>query len=65
MGDIVMFKPTERRAGLLAARTPHDAEILFFTGVRYERHEPPAAEPPPAKAGKPARLRSRARKHPA
>ncbi len=53
MGELVLFRPsssaTSRR---VAPRASQEAEIVFFTGVRYERAEPApsiveANQPPP------------------
>ena len=45
MGDVIFFQPTRRVAQSDRAAPPaQGAAILFFTGVRYQRHaEPPAA----------------------
>ena len=68
MGDIVEFRFLKRSADApVAAGGGKDAEILFFTGVRYERAaEPPALEGPPPEGqsgapahGGPARKRRR------
>ena len=45
MGQVIAFRPREP-----SDRAPSDeraAEILFFTGVRYERHEREAKAPDP------------------
>ena len=58
MGELIPFRPAGR-APRSAARCG-GAEILFFTGVRYERvrEEPEAARPPDAPlAGGKGRLR--------
>ena len=51
MGDLVMFRPRSN-ATPGATRRSESGEIVFFTGVRYERIEPPAGhdigQPPPA-----------------
>ena len=55
MATIFDFKPASAAGGALAAvRTSgtrvgprvHTAEVIFFPGVRYERHEPQREEPP-------------------
>jgi hypothetical protein len=44
MGDLVMFRPASTGAARVKAPLrPEGAEILFFTGVRYERVEPLAS----------------------
>ncbi len=46
MGDLVMFRPRSNAApGLTATGQSEGAQIVFFTGVRYERYEPPAPTP--------------------
>jgi hypothetical protein len=45
MGKVIAFRPRQQ-----AARAPSkggDAQILFFTGVRYQRHDPEAGSPAP------------------
>ncbi len=37
MGDVVQLPPTKRRSSLAASGDGHMAQILFFTGVRYQR----------------------------
>jgi hypothetical protein len=46
MGDIVEFRAYASRDRITAAVPAEGAQILFFLGVRYERHEVPV----PAKA---------------
>ena len=68
MGEIVMLGDRGRRnAGGAIHLKSGGAEILFFTGVRYERAYIAAQEPPePRKSGKPAAAqRPRRRKQPA
>jgi hypothetical protein len=54
MGDLVMFRLASSTATprAKAPPRPEGAEILFFTGVRYQRAEPlvstSATQPPPA-----------------
>ena len=44
MGDIVQFRATRKCASAPdAAATGESAEIMFFTGVRYERREDEAS----------------------
>ena len=45
MGEIVLFRQAERRPPA-SGRTDGCAEILFFTGVRYEREFVPVTQPP-------------------
>ncbi|WP_332692164.1 hypothetical protein [Bosea sp. (in: a-proteobacteria)] len=47
MADVIPFAPRRRFARTaVAAADAGPAQILFFTGVRYERQpEPPAAKP--------------------
>ena len=61
MGLIVSFPP-EGRLHMKRSQLPAsgDAEILFFTGVRYARREAPASGnegPPPQKADRRPRRR--------
>ena len=59
MAIVIPFVPTARsnEASLRGAPQP-SGSILFFTGVRYERHPEPVVAPEPALAGKRA-LRSK------
>ena len=44
MGEIVLFRSATRpRGNTVAPQGP--AEILFFTGVRYERHDDDSGGP--------------------
>ena len=45
MGDVIFFQPTRKVVQSDRTALPsQDATILFFTGVRYQRHaEPPIA----------------------
>ena len=44
MGNVVEFKGFKSKQTRLEQGVPAGgAQILFFLGVRYERHEPPAA----------------------
>ena len=57
MGDIVEFRLPRWSADAPRPVRAEAAEILFFTGVRYERAaEPPALEgpPPEGQSGAPA-----------
>ena len=56
MGDVILFRPS-RSAGRSNSATDQtqDARILFFTGVRYERHPQPLAEPAPTTSKAPPR----------
>ncbi|HYC25255.1 MAG TPA: hypothetical protein VEC58_04370 [Roseiarcus sp.] len=51
MGELVMFRRSSSAASRLGGpSTSQGAEIVFFTGVRYERPAPAmaeASEPPP------------------
>lgn len=50
MGDLVMFRPASRAPRLEAPQGSQGAEIVFFTGVRYERcaaSNAEATQPPP------------------
>ena len=43
MGNVVEFKGLQSKQTRLEQNVPAGgAQILFFLGVRYERHEPPA-----------------------
>jgi hypothetical protein len=65
MGDIVAFKRIERQAGPTSLRESGPAQILFFTGVRYEREAcQPAKTTSPRKPRRDASGKSR-RKQPA
>lgn len=64
MADVIPFAPRRRFARTAtAAADAAPAQILFFTGVRYERQpEPPAAKPqrrprPTGGSGRDARRR--------
>lgn len=62
MADVIPFAP-RRRFARTAAADAAPAQILFFTGVRYERQpEPPAAKPqrrPRSSDGRPREARRR------
>jgi hypothetical protein len=54
MGDLVMFRPRSNAAPQLAPQESEGAQIVFFTGVRYQRFEPapaPKVKRPPPKGG--------------
>jgi hypothetical protein len=53
MATIVEFRGTPRRTEPLPMNANGTADIVFFPGVRYERH--PEPEPPKPKTGKPRR----------
>ena len=56
MAVVIPFAPQRRpQQGSACSLPPRTAEILFFTGVRYER--PPEARPPAAKVSAGARTR--------
>lgn len=63
MAVILAFNPTAARPGRLADASPKPSgEVVFFTGVRYERLSTiaaikPAPQPSPSK---PQRLKSKA-----
>lgn len=61
MSTILLFAPRPRAAQ--AQALPNEpAQILFFTGVRYERQSDPAsAETPPRRRVRPARTVTRAK----
>ena len=43
MGDLLTFRRVSSAAPQIAARPPaQEADIVFFTGVRYQRAEPAA-----------------------
>ena len=61
MAVVIPFAPQRRPQQVSACSLPpQTAEILFFTGVRYERA--PVARPPAAKASADARPRKVAAK---
>ena len=50
MGDVINFRALDKRTAVETMRAqPQLAEILFFTGVRYQRDAEPSliAEPSP------------------
>ncbi len=47
MADVIPFAPRRRRSSQMAASSGPLGQILFFTGVRYERQPEPAASKPP------------------
>lgn len=51
MADVIPLAPLRRTRPEAGALPPDGAQILFFTGVRYERAEPLPRE----KAARPAR----------
>lgn len=53
MGDVIEFRPlaTSARQRRAAAETSDECRILFFTGVRYERHDSPEADVPAPQPG--------------
>lgn len=62
MGEIVVFQQSHRRSGARSAREiGSGAEILFFTGVRYERDYVAAPEIPPRKSARPGQRARRAK----
>ena len=69
MGDLVLFRSHDRRSSRSHSPAPTGAEIVFFTGVRYERMKEPdnvlqggLPDPTPAEGlGRPGRGRKRRR----
>ena len=64
MADVIPFAPRRRSAGQGTAAAGPFGQILFFTGVRYERqHEPATSKPPrrPRPAGRGERENRRRR----
>ncbi len=67
MGELILFRPRAGRSSRPRSAAPLGAQIMFFTGVRYERMEEPDAvvlgaipEPTPAEGlGRPGRGRKR------
>ncbi|RXT52967.1 hypothetical protein B6S44_19710 [Bosea sp. Tri-44] len=47
MADVIPFAPRRRSASQSPAALGPSGQILFFTGVRYERQPEPAASKPP------------------
>jgi hypothetical protein len=43
MGELVLFRPRQGRSSISIDAPPSSAQIMFFTGVRYERMTEPAA----------------------
>ena len=63
MGLVIRFQPSKpRKASLLRAPREGEAEIMFFTGIRYERwqDETPAGETAKPRRRGSRRLKSRA-----
>ncbi|MCO5092426.1 hypothetical protein [Bosea sp. (in: a-proteobacteria)] len=69
MAVVIPFAPQRRsRPSPGGSSPPRTAEILFFTGVRYERApeaRPPASKPPAAGQVRKAAARSRTGRQPA
>lgn len=68
MGELILFRPRPGRILQKDAPQSREAQIMFFTGVRYERMiDPPAPaddvhDPRPANGlGRPGRSRKRRR----
>jgi hypothetical protein len=69
MGELVWFRPREGRSSKTQPTGSAGAEIVFFTGVRYERMKEPEPvlqgtlpDPNPAEGlGRPSRGRKRRR----
>ena len=67
MGELVLFRPRAGRGSRPQPAAPSGAQIMFFTGVRYERMKEPdtvllgaVPEPTPAEGlGRPGRGRKR------
>ena len=41
MGELILFRPREGRSSKSHSPTTAGAQIMFFTGVRYERMKDP------------------------
>ena len=69
MAVVIPFAPQRRpRQASACSLTPRTAEILFFTGVRYERApevRPAAAKAPATGRGRKDAVRKSARRQPA
>lgn len=69
MAIVIPFAPQRRpRQGSACSLPPRTAEILFFTGVRYERApeaRPPAAKPPAGARTRKVATRKSPRRQPA
>jgi len=68
MGELILFRPRLGRTLQESVSRPREAQIMFFTGVRYERMiDPPssaddALDPRPADGlGRPGARRKRRR----
>jgi len=69
MGELILFGPREGRSWRSQSSAPLGAQIVFFTGVRYERMKEPEPafqevipDPTPAEGmGRPGRGRRRRR----
>ena len=60
MGIVILMPRVERPAVIPQRRRSTDAEIVFFTGVRYERHEE-RPSPPRSSDGSPSSRQRRRR----
>ena len=49
MGEILSFPAKVRRKPQTSSPSGGGAQIVFFTGVRYERAEVPQSKPKPAR----------------
>jgi hypothetical protein len=69
MGDLILFRPRPGQSSLSTPAPPNGAQIMFFTGVRYERlteptvaqHEGGVDPAPKENVGKSGRGRKRRR----
>lgn len=65
MADVIPFAPRRRSVRSAVAADAAPAQILFFTGVRYERQpEPPATKPRRSARTAEAREREARRRRP-
>ena len=60
MSIVIPFAPRAKPAQAALAAPSEPAQILFFTGVRYERQEPTPVDMQPRRRERPSRPAARA-----